>query len=177
MRMKKIILFYFFFAVFASIGYSQETILEGVIETGKLHAALPQSFQFSSENRTFTLVPASKDMDRFEVQWSDGTTWNLRFGEEISVMDGQGELLITTIEQKKFLALGSQLLNRQTTAHGIVFLDQDQKKVFSATRYAEGLFPATIDIWVKNWLNGTMPESVAVLAVAELLRQTYFFEG
>ena len=175
--MKKIILFYCFFIAVASICYSQETVLEGVIETGKLHAALPQVFQFNSENRTFTLVPKSKDLDRFEVQWSDGATWHLRFGEEISVVDAQGGLLVTTIEQKKFLALGSQLLNRETTEHGIVFLDQDQKKVFSATRYAEGLFPATIDIWVKNWSNTTLPDAIAVLAVAELLRQSYFYEG
>lgn len=155
----------------------QETLLEAVVETNSLYVHDPLKFELSSTGHSFTLIPRGKDLSKFQVNWSEGTIWLLKFGEEITIQDTTGALILSTLHQKTFVPVGSRLVHRQLAAHGIQYLDQDEVKVFSAIRYGEGLFPAQFELWLKSWSALTMPESLAVMAVAELLRQCYFFEG
>lgn len=155
----------------------QETLLEAVVETNSLYVNDPLRFELPASGKSFTLIPRGKDLSRFQVNWEDGTIWLLKFGEEIAIQDTSGALILTTINQKSFVPVGAVLLHRQLAAHGIQYLDQEEKKVFSAIRYGEGLFPVQFELWLKTWSPLDMPEPLAVMAVAELLRQCYFFEG
>lgn len=157
--------------------WGQQTILETTIQMADLYSGNPIEVQLTNQSSGFTVQPTDKNMSRFSIKWEDGASWNFRFGEEIVLTDQSGEVLISSQQGKTYFPLKSKLLQRKVTDHGVHFLNDKEEKIFSATRYFEGLFPSSVDIWMKSWSEQPVANELVVAALIEILRQIYFFEG
>lgn len=157
--------------------WSQENILQATIATADLYAHKAISFTLLDGSDSYTLTPADKDLTEFSVSRQDGREYRLRFAREIEITDAQGFVVYSSDNGKEYFPVGNLLLSKQISATGIHFVDDKGKKVFSATRDWEGLFPSTVDIAVKSWTSADMPFGLLLISAAEMLRQTYFYEG
>ncbi len=175
MKMKRFsVLLLFFFLAAAAFG--QQTILETTIPMGDLYSGNPIHIRLSGQ-QGFSVQPLDKNMSRFSIQWEDGASWNLRFGEEIVLTDQSGQAILASVQGKTFFPVQTRLLQRQVAVHGVNFLNDKEEKVFSATHYFEGLFPSSVDIWMKSWSDQPVTNELVVAALIEIFRQVYFFEG
>lgn len=176
MTMKRFFVWFLYF-VLATAVWGQQTILETTIQMADLYSGNPIPVRLAGQSSGFTVQPVDKNMSRFSIQWEDGMSWNLRFGEEITLTDQSGELLLSSFQGKTYFPIETRLLQRQVADYGVNFMNDKDEKVFSATRYFEGLFPSSVDIWMKAWSEQPVPNELVVAALIEILRQIYFFEG
>ncbi|MBK6948707.1 MAG: hypothetical protein IPH16_12225 [Haliscomenobacter sp.] len=163
--------------VLATAACGQQTILETTIQMADLYSGNPIPVLLDSPSSGFTVQPLDKNMSRFAIQWEDGASWNLRFGEEMVLTDQSGEVLLSSLQGKTYFPIKTKLLQRQVADHGVNFLNGKGEKIFSATRYFEGLFPSSVDIWMKSWTEQPVANELIVVALIEIFRQIYFFEG
>lgn len=174
--MKKILPVLFFLCFIALKGTAQDMLLDTTLEMAQIYTRAPLSFYIRGEGEV-RITPADKHLGQFTVEWADGRLWSVRFGQEITLSDAYGRVLASSLESKSFFTTGTRLLNRQVTAHGVQYLDDQQQKSLTATSYFEGFYPTTADIWMKRWDGDTVSVEIAIIALTEVLRQLYSYEG
>lgn len=97
--MKRFFVWFLYF-VLATAVWGQQTILETTIQMADLYSGNPIPVRLAGQSSGFTVQPVDKNMSRFSIQWEDGMSWNLRFGEEITLTDQSGELLLSSFQGK-----------------------------------------------------------------------------